>query len=240
MALRGVEGGGPGNRTLVEYASERLRESILAGELPPGKRVLLDSIAHELGISPIPLREALRTLATEGLVVPLPHRGYTVAKLTVPDLQETYRLRLLLEPLAVKLAVPRLTEVDIAHLTTELDLLARAFDEGNWPNHRTHHRSWHFGIYVRCESAWLMRFIDMLWLNSERYQRLTASIEGELRERMKEHRRIFAAVKAGDADRAASLMHEHLNSAEESLRAFLDANQHVLATEPSTASADPA
>lgn len=238
MALRSVGGSGPGNRTLVEYAAERLREGILAGDLPAGERVPLDSIAQELGISPIPLREALRTLATEGLVVPLPHRGYTVAKLTVSDLEETYRLRLLLEPLAVQLAVPRLTEVDVAHLATELDLLARAFDEANWPNHRTHHRNWHFGIYGHCESAWLMRFIDMLWLNSERYQRLTTLIKGELRQRTKEHQRIFAAVKAGDADRAASLMHEHLSRAEESLRAFLDANEHVLAADSAAARVD--
>lgn len=233
MSVRSFSGGGgPGNRTLVEYAAEQLRESILAGELPAGERVLLDNIANELGISPIPLREALRMLATEGLVVPLAHRGYTVAKLTVPDLEETYRLRLLLEPLAVQLAVPRLTEVDIAHLSTELEALGRAFDEGNWPNHRTHHRNWHFGIYVRCESSWLMRFIDMLWLNSERYQRLTTRIQGELGERMKEHRRIFEAVKANDADAAGGLMHEHLSAAEESLRKFLAENEHMLAPGP--------
>jgi len=240
MAIRGVGGGGPGNRTLVEYAAETLRESILAGDLAAGERILLDGIAQELGISPIPLREALRMLASEGLVVPLAHRGYTVAPLTVADLEETYRLRLLLEPLAVQLAVPRLAEVDVAHLTAELDLLGKAFDDGNWPNHRTHHRNWHFGIYAPCESAWLMRFIDMLWLNSERYQRLTTRIGGELRQRMKEHRRIMEAVKAGDGDRAAALMHEHLTAAEESLREFLADNEHMLAAGPPAARADQA
>src|ERR1700742_5190631 len=96
----------PNIMTLVEYAAGEIREQILSGEMAAGERILLDEVAEELGISPIPLREALRTLATEGLVAPLPRRGYTVAPVTVADLEETYRVRLVLEPLAVKLAVP--------------------------------------------------------------------------------------------------------------------------------------
>lgn len=212
---------GPSTRTLVEYASQQLREQILSGELGAGDRIRLDVIAQDFGISAIPLREALRTLAAEGLVTPLAHRGYSVTPVTIADLEETYRIRLLLEPLAVRLAVPRLSKADVKALGRSLDLLGRAFKDGHWPDHRTHHRAFHFGIYERCDSPWLIRFTDMLWSNSERYQRMTTQIQGQLSQRAKEHRGILAACRAGDADRAADLMHDHLSSSLATLNEYL-------------------
>jgi DNA-binding GntR family transcriptional regulator len=220
-------GRGPTTRTLVEYASEQLREQILSGELGAGHRIRLDVIAEEFGISAIPLREALRTLAAEGLVTPLAHRGYSVAPTTLADLEETYRIRLELEPLAVRLAVPLLTKADIKKLGTSLDLLGQAFKNGHWPDHRTHHRRFHFGIYERCNSPWLLRFTDMLWANSERYQRMTTQIQGQLTQRAKEHRAILAACRAGDAERAATLMHEHLAKSLRTLSDYLVAGDHM-------------
>lgn len=211
--------------SLVEFAADSVRQSILVGDLPPGERILLDDLAAELGISPIPVREALRVVATEGLVVPVARRGYTVAPVRVEDLEETYSLRFLLEPRAVRLAVPRLTPADLAELTGDLEALAEAFRENDWPNHRLHHRNFHFGIYNRCNSPWLLRFTEMLWTNSERYQFMTTRIKGELRQRLSEHRAILRACKAGDADRAAELMHDHLVAAEKPLAAFIAARE---------------
>jgi DNA-binding GntR family transcriptional regulator len=225
--LGGKPARGPSTRTLVEYASKQLREHILSGELAPGERLRLDGIAEDLGISPIPLREALRTLASEGLVQPLAHRGYSVSPVTIEDLEETYRIRAELEPLAVRLAVPNLTKDDIKLLAAELDLLGAAFRNGHWPDHRIHHRAYHFGIYEKCGSSWLIRFTDMLWTNSERYQRMTTRIEGELTERGKEHRRILAACRAGDPDKAAVAMRDHLSKSLTSLKAYLVEGDHL-------------
>jgi DNA-binding GntR family transcriptional regulator len=222
-----MAGRGPSTRTLVEYASQQLREQILSGELGAGDRIRLDVIAQDFGISPIPLREALRTLAAEGLVKPLAHRGYSVAPLTVADLEDTYNVRLQLEPLAVRLAVPRLTKADLAALGESLDRLGQAFADGHWPDHRLHHRAFHFGLYERCDSSWLIRFTDMLWANSERYQRMTTQIRGQLAQREKEHRRILAAARAGDADRAAERMHQHLSASLSTLREYLVAGKQL-------------
>jgi DNA-binding GntR family transcriptional regulator len=224
-------GRGPSTRTLVEYASQQLREQILSGELGPGDRIRLDVISQDFGISAIPLREALRTLAAEGLVTPLAHRGYSVASVTIADLEETYRIRLVLEPLAVRLAVPRLAKGDIKALGESLDRLGQAFKEGHWPDHRTHHRAFHFGIYERCNSDWLIRFTDMLWANSERYQRMTTRIEGQLTQRAKEHRGILSACRSGDAERAGELMHDHLANSLASLKQYLVADDHIAAAE---------
>jgi DNA-binding GntR family transcriptional regulator len=97
---------------LVALAAESLRDDVLAGVFAPGDRILLDAVASELGMSNIPVREALRTLATEGLVEAVPNRGYVVVAATAEDLEDTYRLRTMLEPLAVRVAVPRLTDAD--------------------------------------------------------------------------------------------------------------------------------
>ncbi|MDA0159241.1 GntR family transcriptional regulator [Solirubrobacter ginsenosidimutans] len=215
----------------MEFAADSVRRSILVGDLPAGERILLDDLAEDLGISPIPVREALRVVATEGLVVPVARRGYTVAPLRVEDLEETYRLRLLLEPLAVQLAVPQLTPAEVDGLAEELDLLAEAFSAGDWPNHRLHHRNFHFGIYDKCNSPWLLRFTEMLWANSERYQYVTTRIKGELRQRATEHKRILKAVRAGDGDGAATLMHDHLTQAEKPLHAYLAAREAQQADE---------
>lgn len=222
-----TDGGLAPGGSLVEFAADRVRQSILLGDLPPGERVLLDDLAADLGISAIPVREALRIVATEGLVVPVARRGYTVAPVRVKDLEETYRLRLLLEPLAVSLAVPRLTAEDLRQLDEELELLAGAFRESDWPSHRIHHRAFHFGIYAKCDSTWLMRFIEMLWTNSERYQLMTTRMRGELTERLSEHRRIMKACKSGDAAAAAEQMHDHLSRAAASLAAFIAAHEDV-------------
>jgi DNA-binding GntR family transcriptional regulator len=216
-------------RTRVEFAAEWLRENILSGELVPGERIPLDPIAERLDMSLIPVREALRTLASEGLVIQLPHRGYVVTPLSVDDVLDSYRLRVLIEPLSVRLAVPRLTPADIAALRNELEWLGRAFREGDWASHRIHHRNFHFGIYERCGSVWLVRFSEMLWLNTQRYQRLTTQIKGELEERQREHERILDACERDDAEQASELMHDHLSRAGQKIRDFLEQNEHVLA-----------
>jgi DNA-binding GntR family transcriptional regulator len=211
--------------TLVEYATGELRERILAGDLPAGERLLLDGIAEDLGISPIPLREALRSLASEGLVSPLPRRGYTIAQATAEDLEETYRLRLVLEPLAAELAVPMLTAKDLVALRAEFELARIAVDEADWRAHRLHHRAFHFTIYNRCGSSWLVRFTEMLWANSERYQRMTTQIRGGLKERLIEHQAVLDACEQRDAKAASKAMHAHLENAFVMLRGFLAENE---------------
>jgi DNA-binding GntR family transcriptional regulator len=211
----------PNVMTLVEYAAGEIREQILSGEMAADERILLDEVAEDLGISQIPLREALRTLATEGLVAPLPRRGYTVAPVTVADLEETYRVRLVLEPLAVQLAVPVLTPENIDQLRKELEQLDVATAAEDWPAHRLHHRAFHFGIYEKCNSSWLIRFTDMLWANSDRYQRMTTQIRGELGDRMVEHRAVLDACARGEAEEAGERMHEHLEHAFTTLREYL-------------------
>ena len=91
--------------TAQELVLTGLRTDILTGELGPGDQVVQELLAERYGVSRVPLREALKTLESEGQVVYYPHRGYFVAELSVADLMEVYRLRSLLEAEAIRHAV---------------------------------------------------------------------------------------------------------------------------------------
>jgi DNA-binding GntR family transcriptional regulator len=92
--------------TLVEEVARSLRELILQGEFQPGERLIEEQLSERFGVSRPPLREAMRVLSQDGLIVARPRRGYTVVTLTRKDVEEIYSLRFSLERLAVELALP--------------------------------------------------------------------------------------------------------------------------------------
>jgi DNA-binding GntR family transcriptional regulator len=200
-----------GRDTLVDLAARALRDELQSGRLQAGSRIHLGETAARLGMSPIPVREALRTLATEGLVVSLPHRGYRVPEANLADLEDTYRLRLILDPLAVELAVPNLTPEHVARAEAALARLEAALKAGEWAEIRAANRDFHLAFYEASGSPWLLKLISMLWESSERYQRLSAPYRGTTAQRKAEHVAILEACRSGKARRAAELMHEHLN-----------------------------
>ncbi|MCZ7590455.1 MAG: GntR family transcriptional regulator [Gaiella sp.] len=211
-----VDGGG--RATLVDLATQALRHDLLTGELPPDSRIHLGETAARLQMSAIPVREALRTLATEGLVIALPHRGYRVPDVSLADLEDIYRLRLVLDPMAVTLAVPNLSDADIERASRALESLADALEAEDWLRMREANHEFHFVCYEAAQAPRLLKLVSMLWENSERYQRLASPVRGTPKQRVEEHRRILRALRARDAERAATLTYEHLNRTYEMAR----------------------
>jgi GntR family carbon starvation induced transcriptional regulator len=204
---------------MVERAVSRLREEILGGELRAGERVHIADAAKRLGISMVPVREALRSLAADGLVHAIPQRGYRVSPVSAEDLEETYRLRLLLDPMATELAVPRMTDADRDELRDALAELQRAHDERDCDLYEAAHRRFHSAVRRPCGSAWLLRFVEVLRDNSLRYQRLPAGRQEDcFQHGVDEHRRIADACLRGDAAAAARLMRDHLQVVLEAVR----------------------
>src|SRR5690606_21958873 len=123
---RTTSNGGPGMQrppTTQEFVLGELRRSIVSGELAPGQPIRQASIAQRLGVSRVALREALKTLEAEGQVVYQPHRGYSVAELSLRDLLEVYRMRQLLEAEAATVATERFTDTDLARIAdAQLDV----------------------------------------------------------------------------------------------------------------------
>jgi DNA-binding GntR family transcriptional regulator len=135
------------DRTLVDVAVRDLRESILSGELQPGERLILAELAERTSTSSMPVREAVRRLEAEGLVEQIPHRGAQVTPVSVPDLEDLYRVRIPLETLAVRLAAARFSEDDYERLSRVLVEYREAYERGDDARGREMHAAFHLGLY---------------------------------------------------------------------------------------------
>ena len=195
----------------TEDVYTRLREMLLNGEIPPGTVLSQVKFAREMGVSTTPLREAMRLLQAEGLLIAEHNRRARVAPLDPEDIDAVYGSRILVEALAVRLTVPGLTAEDLARLRTDLEAMAeagRAQDIRAWePVHRAFHRR----LISGCDAA-LARVIDPVVDRSERYRR--TSMFGAPSRTWEigndEHESIVAACEARDAELAASLLARHL------------------------------
>ncbi len=211
--------------TLVNHALEVLRDLIVSGELLPGSPIRVEETAAKLGMSTIPLREALRTLASQGMVVQLSRRGYFVADLSFQDLSDVYRLRMVLDPMALELAIPELTPVDVKGIEDAFDALVEAYETGDGRLSRDRHRAFHFSIYQHSHSPWLLRCLEILWDSSERYQRISALHRGSTADRAAEHRLILDACRRGDVEGGPTVMRKHLAKTVSTMRDLLEAGQ---------------
>jgi DNA-binding GntR family transcriptional regulator len=200
-----------GHRTLAEKAYAALHDAILSGQLAPGERLRIEQLAENLGMSPMPIREALRRLDAAGLVELAPHKTTRVTELSVEDLRDVYAARLALEPLAVRLAAVRFSAEDEAAATASLARYVEATNQGDGqPAIWSAHTDFHFALYRAAGSRWLLRLITPLWESSERYRRASLPVERSLRERQSEHEQILDACVRRDPERAGRAMHDHL------------------------------
>jgi DNA-binding GntR family transcriptional regulator len=161
-------------------------------------------------MSPIPIREALRSLASEGLVLALPQRGYRVAALTLDDFEDLFRLRRTLDLLAAELGVARLSPVHLASMERELVRLRAAQRDRDWPAQRRHHRTFHFVLFEAAGSPRLLRMLGVLWDQSERYLRLGESHRDHPEHVGDEHLVLLDACRRGDVAGVLARTGEHL------------------------------
>src|SRR5437879_8160696 len=129
---------------MAEAALAELQDSILSGELPPGSPLRLEELAARLGMSISPVREAVRRLESLGLAVHVPHRGARVSDLALDDLRDTYEVRLVLEPLAVRRAAGRFTSEDESAAHVHLVAYAQARERNEPRAARAAHAAFHF------------------------------------------------------------------------------------------------
>jgi DNA-binding GntR family transcriptional regulator len=197
-----------GRKSLVEAISRDLREQILAGKLAPGQRISQLSIAEHYGVSRLPVREALRSLSSEGLVVIAPSRGARVTALDAGDLREVYLMREQLEPLAVGLAVERVIEKDIhaaEDLLKEMETLRE--NENEWLRlDREFHTMW----YQHSQMPRLARTIDQLWDVSARYRAMFTKTPGARSTSDLEHWLLLESIRRRSPADAEALTGVHL------------------------------
>jgi DNA-binding GntR family transcriptional regulator len=199
-----------------------LRSDILAGVLEPGDQIVQEALAERYGVSRVPLREALKTLESEGQVEYYPHRGYFVAQLSVADLLEVYRLRAILEAEAIRHAVPTLSDEDVAALADLLEEVDEAADRADVISMTSANRRFHFAIFDAAGLPRLSRLLRQLWEATDAYRALYYQ-SGPNRERVaQEHARMLAALRARDADALIALHDEHRDHSAGAVRAILE------------------
>jgi len=208
---------GTAKGSLVESISRDLREQILAGRLAPGKRISQLSIAEHYGVSRLPVREALRALSSEGLVVMQSARGARVAPLDGTDLQEIFLMRERLEPMAFALAVPRVSETDIdqaADLLKTMEGLGAG--ETEWLRlDRQFHTMW----YEHTKMPRLIRTIDQLWDVAQRYRAVFSMTPGAGSISDLEHWLMLEAIRRRSPADAEALLEVHLRHVRSTLEA---------------------
>lgn len=158
------------SRSVVEQATEELRRAILTGHLAPGEEYSLRELAGMLNISFIPIREALRSLESEGLVIMRPGRSAVIAPLNLDDLHGIYRLRRALEPEIAQRSCTLLTDKDLDRLESQAaDFGAR--EHGMAEIYDDHH-AFHLALLAPAATTWDIRVLTTLWRAGERYIRI--------------------------------------------------------------------
>ncbi|MEV0083058.1 GntR family transcriptional regulator [Saccharopolyspora sp. NPDC050642] len=207
--------------TTQEFVLGELRRAIVSGELAPGQPIRQDTIAQRLGVSRVPLREALKTLEAEGQVIYQPHRGYSVAELSLSDLLEVYRIRELLESEAAAVATERLTEAGLARITDAQVDVEKAADSGDLVAMIAANRRFHFALLEPAGMPRLLRVVRTLWDATDAYRAVYYNSSTN-RERVRhEHDSIVAAVADRRADDLVRLLDEHRRHAVDALRATI-------------------
>lgn len=218
-------------RTLTDAAADALRTRILAGEWPAGAPLRQEALAAELGVSRIPLREALRQLEAEGLVTLAAHRGAVVAPLPVAEAAELFELRALIEADLARRAVPRLTAADDASMRAHAAVFERAVRDGDLPAWGEANRRFHFALYTAAARPRTLETVARLHAQSDRFVRLQLSLTGGTRLAVREHRAIAAAARRRDTSRVVKLVREHILAAGRALAETLDRHRPLEAAE---------
>lgn len=197
--------------TMGDLVFEQVRESILSGEFAPGSQLNQNRLAQRFGVSIIPLREALKRLQAEGYLSIVPHRGIRVKELSAEELEDLYMIRIELESLAAKLALPRLAADDLKRLRQFMKQIRNATAKGDFDTLVDLNREFHFALYTPCRREYLIDLLSMLWERSSRYRLLATFSPERADEALREREDILKAVQEKDE-----------NALERSIRYYLE------------------
>lgn len=213
----------------VDLVLHEIRRSILSGDLPPGQPFTVPALTEQLGVSHVPVREALRQLEAQGLIVLSPSRSAIVTPLDPADLRSIYRLRMSVEPELAALAARDRSDADLDELGRLVrETFAMVPGEEFWDRHR----EFHAALIRPAASEWDFRILRPLWDASERYTRLVFDPVDEPEEfavrRERVHENIVDAARSRDPERVREQLRLHLES---NMTTMLDRMSAVRASE---------
>lgn len=204
-------------QTVTAMVAEYIAAKIIGGDYPGGHQIRQEAIAAELGVSRIPVREALLQLEAEGLVVIRTHRGAVVSDLSADDAIDLFDARLLLEPFLVKKAIARLSNQDIANVERALRDYEAAIARGDPKELSRLNWAFHTALLEPSMRPRSMAVLQTLYSSADRYLRLQIEPLKAQTKALQEHRDIFEAYRLRDAVETSRLLKKHVADAAEEI-----------------------
>lgn len=192
--------------TTVELVMDAIRRKILSGELGPGEVLRQEALADELGVSRLPIREAITRLESEGMLNVVPHKGASVRPLSVDEIHEAFDIRQRLEPWIFAEAIPHLTPLDLSRaeeIVATMDKAAEGeWGQLNWVFHET--------LYMPAKRDMTLSILKRLHEKADRYFRFQVVNVPIRKQAHEEHMELVEVSRKGDIKRAEQLLSEHL------------------------------
>ena len=207
-----------GRMTIPVKISNQLRQLILSGEFAGGTPLKQEVLAVQFNVSMSALREALKTLESEGLVKFYPNRGAVVTELSAEEAQEIFEIRILLELGALEFSIPQLTTEALEKAEQVLDALEKEEESNRWSELNC---LFHEYLYEASGKTKLLDMIRVLHNNVERYMRLYLEGMHYQNQSQKEHRDLLEACQQKDIKKAKKILKLHMESASKTLKKYL-------------------
>lgn len=196
------------NKTKTQLIAEDLRRALVSGEIADSRGFNIRAIAESYGTSITPVREALRLLEAEGLIVRSTHRAVAVLELSATDAEELYALRSRIESLATERAASRMRKADEDRLLDLHVAFVTAVRANDFASAQSANEAWHFHVYACGSSELTLRIARMLWSRVDWSS--TWKIPGRVEHSVKEHARINAALQRKTVELSGRLMAQHI------------------------------
>lgn len=210
-------------KQLSEQVADKIRELIHTGAIKPGEWLRQEHLSQAVGVSPTPLREAVKVLVAEGLLEHLPYRGVRVVQFSPSDVEDIYSVRAYLESIAARAAAESITEDELRELESIYTAMKDNSDSEQIDTYRNLNRQFHQMIYTCSRRQYLIRALNQLWAISP--SMLWANFAATARQPSPvrtaadpdEHAAILQALKAHDGEAAAECMRAHIEAAGQEL-----------------------
>ncbi len=204
-----AESGGR-HRTATAFVEATLRQAILSGRLAGGTPLRQEDLAAAFGVSRMPVREALRQLESQALLDFVPHKGAVVTEISAADAADIYAIRMALEPAALALSIPNLTEAQLARAED----LIHDMDAEEGPGRMGElNRRFHMTLYEAAPHPKLLALAESQLASFDRYLRFQLAAEGVEVLSQGEHGAMVEAARARDIARAVDILREHMTTA---------------------------
>ena len=190
--------------------ARELREAILSGHIRPGARLPQEEVAERYGASRVPVQQALRTLADEGLVDVVPNAGARVALFDLAELIEIYRGREALEPLILAESIPRLTAADLVEIERLVGTTEACAARDDRLAYVEADRPMHFATFRRARMPRLLNLVEGFWDTTQQYRRIYGLMPATIETSVIEHRLLLELIQSHNAEDAARLLTVHI------------------------------